>query len=309
VTLRHVGFTPVPPGPKPGFDHADTYGTRTTRRLYVAHTGADRVDVLDCRTGTYLGAIPDLPGVAGVLIDSDQDLLFTSDRAAGRVSLFRCSDRTLIARVPVGPRPNALAYDRRFQRLFSFNLGEPVGTNCTASVVSIEDRRVIETIAVPGRPRWAICDDSSRSVYVNIAEPAMIGLVEADVLTMSGAIPVPAAGPHGLAIVPEERGASLWCAADAGVLVVIDRDSRAVEATLPLPGTPDVVLYDRDLARLYVAVGSPGTVSAFDVRGRFHRETIETEEGAHTIGWDPASRRLFVFQPRSCGVAIYEESS
>jgi len=309
VTLRHVGFTPVPPGPKPGFDHADTYLTRTGNRLYVAHTGADRVDVLDCRSGNYIGAITDLPGVAGVLIDSEQDLLFTSDRTAGRVSLFHCSDQTLIGRVPVGPRPNALAYDRRFRRLFSFNLGEPAGTNCTASVVSIEERRVTTTIALPGRPRWAMYDDSSRSVYVNIADPATIDVIAADSLIMSGAIPVPAAGPHGLAIVQTERGASLWCAADASTLVVIDRDSSVVQATLPLPGTPDVVMYDRDLARLYVAVGSPGTVSAFDVRKRGHLETIETEQGAHTIGWDPASRRLFVFEPKSCGVAIYEESA
>jgi len=309
VTLRHVGFTPVPPGPKPGFDHADTYLTRTGNRLYVAHTGADRVDVFDCRSGAYIGAITDLPGVAGVLIDSEQDLLFTSDRTAGRVSLLRCSDQTLIDRVPVGPRPNALAYDRRFRRLFSFNLGDPAGTNCTVSVISVEERRVTTTIVLPGRPRWALCDDATRSVYVNIAEPATIGVIEADVLMISGTIPIPAAGPHGLAIVPEERGASLWCAADAGALVVIDRDSRAVEATLPLPGAPDVVMYDRDLGRLYVAVSSPGTVSVFDIRQRAHRETIETEEGAHTIGWDPTSARLFVFEPKSCGVAIYQEST
>ena len=308
MTLRHVGFTPVPPGAKPGFDHADTYVDPCGSRVFVAHTGADRVDILDCRSATYLGGIPDLPGVAGVLIDSGQDLLFTSDRAAGRVSLFRCSDQTLLGRVPVGPRPNALAYDQRSRRLFCFNLGEPVGTSCTASVVAIDERRVTTTIALPGRPRWAVYDDSSRSVYVNIAEPAMIGVIGADVLMMSGAIPVPAAGPHGLAIVSEERGASLWCAADAGALVVIDRDSHAMEATLPLPGTPDVVMYDRDLGRLYVAVGSPGTISVFDVRRRAFRETIETEEGAHTIGWDSASRRLFVFEPKSCGVAIYKES-
>jgi len=308
VTLRHVGFTPVPPGAKPGFDHADTYLDARGGKLFVAHAGADRVDILDCQSGTYLGAITDLPGVAGVLIDSQQDLLFTSERAAGRVSLFRCSDRTLLARVAVGPHPNALAYDGRSRRLLSFNLGEPVGTNCTASVVSVDERRVTKTIALPGRPRWAIYDDSSRSVYVNIADPATIGVIAADSLIMSGAIPVPAAGPHGLAIVQTERGASLWCAADAGNLVVLDRDSGAVEATLPLPGTPDVVMYDRDLGRLYVAVGRPGAVSAFDVGRRVHLETTQTEEGAHTIGWDPISRRLFVFQPNSCGVAIYEET-
>lgn len=309
MTLRHVGFTPVPPGAKPGFDHADTYLDPRGSRMYVAHTGADRVDVIACRTGSYLGALTGLPGVAGVLIDTAHGLLFTSDRAAARVSVFGCADEALIAQVPVGPRPNALAYDPGRRNLFSFNLGEPAGTNCTASVVSIDERRVRATISLPGRPRWAVFDDTTQVVFVNIAEPAVIVRIDADKLTQRDSIPVPAAGPHGLAIVHDEKTTALWCAADEGVLVVIGRDSGKLEANLRLPGTPDVVMYDRDLERLYVAVGSPGTVSAFDTRGRQEVETIRTEEGAHTIGWDPASRRLFVFEPESCGVAIFEETA
>jgi DNA-binding beta-propeller fold protein YncE len=308
VTLRRVGFTEVPHGAKPGFDHADTYLDPAGSRLYVAHTGADRVDVLDCLTGRYLRAIPDLPGVAGVLIDSKHDLLFTSDRAAARVSIFRASDETLLGRVSVGPRPNALAFDGGRGRLFSFDLGEPAGTNCAASVVSVEGQRLRATIPLLGRPRWAIFDAASDTVYVNIAEPATIAVINANTLRLHAPIPVPAAGPHGLAIV-DVRGAALWCAADAGTLVIIDRDSRAVLATLPLPGAPDVIMFDRALRRLYVAVGTPGTVTAFDVDRRTELETIATEEGAHTIGWDPATRRLFVFQPKSCGVAIYDEQS
>jgi hypothetical protein len=46
VSLVRTGFIPVPAGAKPGFDHADVY--RAGRRMYVAHTGADRVEVLDC---------------------------------------------------------------------------------------------------------------------------------------------------------------------------------------------------------------------------------------------------------------------
>jgi len=68
-------------------------------------------------------------------------------------------------------------------------------------------------------------------------------------------------------------------------------------------------MFDKELGRLYVAVGSPGTVSVFDTRRRLQLETITTENGAHTIGWDPASRRLFVLQPSSCGVAIYEDAA
>jgi DNA-binding beta-propeller fold protein YncE len=308
VTLRRVGFTAVPPGAKPGFDHADTYLDPAGSRLFVAHTGADRVDVFDCRSGRYLRAIPDLPGVAGVLIDSGQDLLFTSDRAAARVSIFRASDEHLLGRVNVGPRPNALAYDPRQKELFSFDLGEPAGTKCTASVVSVDEMSLRATIALPGRPRWAIFDRSTQAVYVNIADPAQIAVIDTRTRVLRERIPVPAAGPHGLAIVADRSGASLWCAADAGALVAIERGSHALMATLPLPGTPDVIMYDPGLRRLYVAVGAPGTVTSFDVDKRTELETVVTEEGAHTIGWDPATRRLFVLQPKTCGVAIFVET-
>src|SRR5438445_13393781 len=112
MTLRAAGFTPVPPGAKPGFDHADTYiSPGSAGRVYVAHTAADRVDVLDCESGAYLRAISEVPGVAGVLINSAQDLLLTSDRAAGRVSVFRASDEALLTRAGVRAPPNGLALD------------------------------------------------------------------------------------------------------------------------------------------------------------------------------------------------------
>jgi DNA-binding beta-propeller fold protein YncE len=307
LTLRHVGFTGVPPGAKVGFDHADTYLDPRGSRLYVAHTGADRLDVLDCQSGSYLRSIGGLPGVAGVLIDSENDLLFTSDRAAARVSILRASDEEMRGHVAVDPRPNGLAFDPDARHLYSFNLGEPAGTNCTASVVSVDAQRVIATLRLPGRPRWAVFDRETRCVYVNISDPALIVVIDGDSLAISRSISVPAAGPHGLAIVGGQGGSSLWCAADAGQLVVLEPKSGAPSASLPLPGVPDVVMHDQGLGRVYVAVGSPGTVTVFDTRHRRELETITTEEGAHTIGWDPATRRLFVFQPKSCGVGIYED--
>ena len=119
MTLRHVGSTAVPAGAKAGFDHADTYLHPSGSRLYVAHTGADRLDVFDCKSGTYLRSIPGFPGVAGVLIDRDADLLFTSDRNAARVSVLRSSDEAMLGQVAVDPRPNGLAFDRNARNLYS----------------------------------------------------------------------------------------------------------------------------------------------------------------------------------------------
>jgi hypothetical protein len=126
MPLVRSGFIAIPPGPRPGFDHADVYQDGPgTFRLYVAHTGVDRVEVIDCAAGAWLRALPGHPGVAGVLISQAAGLLFTSDRAAAQVCVYRCSDERLLARVRVGPHPNCLAFDPSRRRLFSFNLGQP----------------------------------------------------------------------------------------------------------------------------------------------------------------------------------------
>lgn len=303
MSLVRVGFVPVPPGAKPGFDHADV--ERAGGRMFVAHTGADRVDVLDCDTRTFLRSLPDLPGVAGVLIDEEHDLLFTSDREAARVSVFRCSEEQLLAQVEVEPHPNGLAYDRRRRRLYAFNLGEPLGENCTASVIDLGSMRVIAQLPLPGRPRWALYDDERDRVYANIHDPAQIAVIDAERLAIERALPIPSAGPHGLWL----DAGRLFCAADDGALVVLDRDSGEVVESLPLPGVPDVVMHDPDRRRLYVAIGEPGLVCSFDSDRLEQLETIETEHGAHTTCWDPVGRRLYVFCPESCGAALYEEHS
>lgn len=301
MSLSHLGFVPIPPGATPGFDHADMY--RAGRRMYVAHTGADRVDVIDCRAQTFLRSLSGLPGVAGLLIDEEHDLLVTSDRGAARVSVFRCSDEQLRGHVEVGPHPNGLAYDRRRRRLYTFNLGEPLGESCTASVVDLDAMRVLGELALPGRPRWAVYDAERDRVHANIREPAEIVVIDCLRLEIERALPVPAAGPHGLWL---ERG-RLFCAADSGVLAVLDRDSGELLASLALPGSPDVVMHDRELARLYVAIGEPGVVSSFDSDRLEPLETVATEQGAHTIGWDPDGRCLYVFCPERGGARVFEE--
>jgi hypothetical protein len=301
VSLARVGFVAIPPGPKPRFDHADTY--RAGRRMYVAHTGADRVEVLDCDARTFLRSLSDLPGVAGVLADEDHDRLFTSDREAARVSVFRCSDERLLGQVEVGAHPNGLAYDCRRRRLYAFNLGEPLGEHCSASIVDLESIQVLAELPLPGRPRWALYDQERDSIYANIREPALIIVLDAERVAIDRAYAVPSAGPHGLWL----DSGHLFCAADGGALVVLDRDTGDVVASLPLPGMPDVVMHDADLRRLYVAIGEPGLVCSFDSDRLEQLETVETERGAHTIGWDPSARCLYVFCPESGGATLFEE--
>jgi len=66
-------------------------------------------------------------------------------------------------------------------------------------------------------------------------------------------------------------------------------------------------MLDDELRRLYFAIGDPGVIAAFSSHPLTHLETVETEAGAHTSGWDPDSRCLYVFCADSGGTMFFEE--
>ena len=128
------------------------------------------------------------------------------------MSLFRCSDETPLGRVMVGPRPNGIAYDPGRRRLFVFCIGDPPGANPTVSVVEVDGPRVAAALPLAGRPRWALYDHVSDRVYANVEVPPLIAVIDPAQPRVVGALAVPAAGPHGLALTRDR----LYCAADAG---------------------------------------------------------------------------------------------
>jgi DNA-binding beta-propeller fold protein YncE len=66
-------------------------------------------------------------------------------------------------------------------------------------------------------------------------------------------------------------------------------------------------MHDPAAARLYVAIGSPGVVSVIDDQRLETLEIVNTESGAHTIGWNPDARTLYAFLPASGGAAVFAE--
>ncbi len=215
MTLTRTGFIPIPPGRQPGFDHADIFRDgAATARLYVAHTGADRVDVIDCPAGSWLRALDGHPGVAGILVDVAADLLFTSDRAASQVSFYRCSDESLQGRVKVGPHPNGLAFDPGRGRLFCFNLGEPVGENCTVSVIDVAGQYVIATVPLH--------DPALGHLYVAIADPGVITVADTTSLEIIQTMPTER-GAHTLGIDPQRRAVYAFLPDSGGAAVYEDR--------------------------------------------------------------------------------------
>ena len=288
-----------------GFDHAAVHHARGL--LYVAHTANHAVDVIDTRTQRYLRSLGDLAGVAGALVDETHDRVFTSNRGEDTIAIVAPEAEDRRARVGVGVRPNGLAFDSGRGVLLSANVGNAeVPGSHTVTLVDVATRTRLADVLVPGRTRWTVFDPVRRVFFVNIAEPALIVVVEPERHAVTARYPMPERGPHGLDLDAARR--RLYCACDGGILLAVDADSGAVLESLALSGAPDVIFLDRGLGRLHVASGDPGAIDVIDVATWRVVETVTTERGAHTLALDEQAHRVYAFLPGTHRAAVFEDA-
>jgi hypothetical protein len=304
--LEPTAYIELPPNARTGgFDHADIHCG--TGRLYVAHTANDAVDVIDCVTDRYLHSIPELKGVAGVLVSQEANLIFTSNRGEDTVSIFAPDVEEGMSKVAVGHRPNGLAFDPGRNLLLVANVGDPaLSGSTTISIVDVHGKSMIANVLMPGRTRWAMFDKQQDAFFINIADPACIVVIDAkDYEQIAKSFAIPAAGPHGLALDPKTQ--RLFCACDAKRLICLDACTGKVLGDLALSGPPDVIFLNDQLHHLYVATGDPGVIDVVDTWAMRLIETISTEFGAHTIGFDAQRHKLYAFLPHTHRAAVYQD--
>jgi DNA-binding beta-propeller fold protein YncE len=276
-----------------GFDHADVHSP--TDRLYVAHTGNDAIDVIDCVRDRYIESMSGHTAVAGALVSEARGLVFASNRGENTVSVFAPRAERDAFKIAVGVKPNGLAFDSVRGTLIAANVGDPsIPGSHTVSVVDVERRHRIADVKVPGRTRWTIYDSAREMFFVNIASPARIITIDArDSTRISKEYEVPAAGPHGLDLDPATG--RLLCACDAGVLLA------------SLSGAPDVIFLHPRSRRLYVAIGDPGVIDVVDIGAMRREEVVPTEPGTHTLALDRRRRKVYAFLPQTHRAAVFHD--
>lgn len=304
TALHFLGYIALPPHVRTGgFDHAAVHNAASL--LYVAHTANDALDVVDCQRDVYVRSIPDLTGVAGALVSEEHQLVFTSNRGENTVGILS-PGRESVVKVPVGVRPNGLAFDPGRKLLLAANVGDPaIPDSFTVSIVDLNQRMMTANIPVPGRTRWAVFDADADVFYVNISDPAQVLVVDArNPAHVARSFEIPVPGPHGLDLDAAQR--RLFCACDGGHLVVVDTDSGKVTRQIEIGGMPDVVFFNPALKHLYVAIGDPGFIEVFDTEAMKQIETVATERGAHTLAFDAARNRVYSFLPQTHRAAVFQ---
>ena len=264
-----------------------------SRHLFVSR--GDRVLVIDVDAGKQTGTIPGTAGVHGIALADDLHRGFVSDGKSASVTVFDLASLKTVATITgTGQNPDAILYDSASHHVLTFN-----GRSASASVIDPAKNAVIGSIALPGKPEFALADGTGH-VYVNIEDKSE--LVQLDSLhdKLLQVWPLaPCESPSGLAIdSPHHR---LFSVCDNRTMAVLDALDGHHVADVPIGDGPDGVVFDPAEAMIYSANGESGTITAVHEDDPDHYRvtaTIPTQVSARTLTLDPKLHRLYLSAAR-----------
>jgi DNA-binding beta-propeller fold protein YncE len=299
VALALRGYVALPRHAAGDFDHGDVH--LNTGRVFVAHTANDTLEVIDGERLELDRTVPGCPEGSGVLCaQGDEPLVFAAARGAGKVLVLDPLTYALRNDIAVGPKPNGLAWDSGRQHLLVADVEDH-----SARLMDPLSGRMLSNTQLPGRPRWCVFDAARDRFLINVREPACVVALAGGTAMIRTQIDVSGAGPHGLDL--DAGGDRAFIACDARAVVVLDLGRDREVASLSIDGEPDAIWFNAARQLLYVAIGQPGLLDVIDCERMELKERVTTEQGAHTTAFDATRQRLYVFLPRSCRAAVYEE--
>src|SRR5262249_48341253 len=169
-----------------------------TGRIFVAHTGRDRIEVIDHDRGCHMATLRGFPEAAGVVADAGQVLV--TNRRQAELAWVDAQTLTTRAVFEAGVRPNGVAIVARSQLAVVACIGDTQNAPKFQSIDLTSNRR--SEIPLPGQPRWCVTDHARERVYLAIREPSMLLVARLPELTDVQHWPLPAKGAHGLDIDP-----------------------------------------------------------------------------------------------------------
>jgi YVTN family beta-propeller protein len=259
-----------------------------SQKVFVAH--GDRVTVVDGRTGKIIGNVEGLPGgTHGIAIVPGTKRGYTDDGLAGTAASFDLETLKLIKTIKADVDADAVVFDPTSGHIFVVD-----GDSGKLTVIDPKSDSSIATIDVGGKLESAVAGDNGK-LYVNGEEKKEIVRFDTATNQVDAHWPVPSCtSPHGLAIDPAMHRLFSSCKND--VLVVVDADTGATIATLPIGARSDAAAFDPK-RRLIFSSNGDGTLSVIaekDANTFVTVASVATMQSARTMAVDPVSGRLYL---------------
>src|SRR5882757_7329046 len=270
MPLKIAGTIAIPDAAGSEFDHA-AFDTKS-RRVFIAHTARDCIEVIDRDAGRHLATLPGFPGVAGAVADDGQ--ILATNRGSASIALLDAGTLETRATFKTGGRSNGAVIVARSGLGIAACIGVD-GETPTLQLFGLKDRRQI-SIDLPGRPRWCVTDADAGRVFLCIREPSMVLVARLPDLGAVTHWKIPSSGAHGLDI--DHAKGRLYVACDDSTLVEMSSISGEVMNVWPIGGPPDVTFFNPATGLVHVAIGEPGLVASIDPRNGNSTKWITREK-------------------------------
>ena len=260
-----------------------------SHRVYVAH--GDRVTVVDGRSGRIVGEIEGMPGgTHGIAISHAAGLGYTDDGHAGEAVAFSLKTLKVVKRLEAAPDSDAVTLDPTSGHVFVVD-GDPG----LLTVIDPKRDRVVATVHVGSKMEYPVAGDNGK-MYVNGVEKREIFRVDTTTNQVDATWPIPQCeAPHGLAV--DTSTHRLFSSCENGRLVVVNADTGATVATLPIGRGTDAAAFDPTRKLIFSSNGMDGTLSVIrevDANTFVPAGTIRTALSARTMSVDPVSGKVFL---------------
>jgi len=292
MSLIAAGTIEIPNSRGSAFDHGAFEAE--TRRVFIAHTARDSLEVVDADTSQHLATLRGFPEAAGVVAGEGRVLVTNR----GSASLAWVDARTLETRTVLntGPRPNGVAIVPSLQVAVVACIGDDTHAP-QLQILGLEGDRKW-SVDLPGRPRWCVVDAKEERVFLAIRNPSMVLVATLPELKAVQHWPLPSDGAHGMDI--NHAANLLYVACDGGLLVEVDVRSGQMQRKWPLAGVPDATFFNPTSGLVHVAIEDPGLIQTVDPRTGTSTQFITAKGAKTTTLVEPD--RLYVFSPLHKGV-------
>jgi hypothetical protein len=280
----------IPLGAAPGGGEYFDYVTvdSTARRVYLSH--GTEVKVLDADNFSVVGTISGLKGCHGVLVLPDLGKGFITDGEAARVVVFDLKTLKITGTIKNSPDTDSIIYDSVSKLIFTFN-----GESKNATVLDPVKETVVKFIDLGGAVEYPVADGKG-NIYDDNEEKSDVVAIDTHTFTVKSRWPVsPAGGPVAMAMDREHRRL-FSMGRGPKFLVMMDADNGKVIQSLPISAGVDGGIFEPETGLLYISTRE-GRIHIFHEDSPDHLtevETVTTEFGAKTMGFDPKTHNLFL---------------
>jgi YVTN family beta-propeller protein len=268
--------------------------------LYSAHLSASQVDIVDTKSGRYIGSIQGTTDIKQIALSSDPNIIYTSDGATQKVGKIDVAKRKLIKEIPVGGSPDAIAYD-------------PIHDLILASLVNIHSLAVIDgktdaikaNIALPGAPELSAVDPKTGNLYQAIIDQNDVVLIDTVALQIISTFKgCDLNQPKGLAYDPDQGRLFV---ANKSVLSVIDLLVSQCVGSVDIGSGADQVAFNPVRHHVYVANSGSRNVSVIDSQTFKPVGEVGTGPSAGSVAVDPRNGNVYITIGRAGTIAVYHD--